>query len=255
MTSAVLQLSQLRKQFGGIVVANDVNLEIRAGEVVGLIGPNGAGKTSLFNILSGVVRQDSGTIVLKGRSIEGLPPHARARLGLSRTWQNIRLFPSLDVLDNLIVAPRHYGGESLLGVTLGTAAWKAEKARVRESAYQQLAKVRLVDAARRKPTELSYGKQKLVSIARALMNDGDCLLLDEPIAGVEGAAYDALRKVIRSEAEGGRAICIVEHNISFVRDLCDRALFMFGGKIVSSGSIDELMARDDLAGLYFGQDS
>src|ERR1700730_1339605 len=181
MTSAVLQISQLRKQFGGIVVANDVNLEIRAGEVVGLIGPNGAGKTSLFNILSGVVRQDSGSILLNGRSIEGLPPYVRARPGLGRTWQNIRLFPSLDVLDNLIVAPRHYGGESLLGVDLSTAASRTERARLRESAYRQLEKVRLVDAARRKPTELSYGKQKLVSIARALMNDGDCLLLDEPI--------------------------------------------------------------------------
>jgi ABC-type branched-subunit amino acid transport system ATPase component len=120
---------------------------------------------------------------------------------------------------------------------------------------KQLDKVRLVEAADRLPTELSYGKQKLVSIARALMNDGDCLLLDEPIAGVEGAAYEALKNVIRSEAKSGRAICVVEHNISFVRDLCDRVLFMFNGKILNSGTIDELMGRDDLAGLYFGSET
>ena len=251
----VLEIIGLRKQFGGIVVANDVNLAIKKGEVVGLIGPNGAGKTSLFNIVSGFVRQDAGAIRLNEQPIESFPMHARARLGLSRTWQNIRLFPSLSVLDNLIIAPRQYGGESILRVAFDAKALRRERKEITERAYQQLEKVRLVEAAHRLPTELSYGKQKLVSIARALMNDGDCLLLDEPIAGVEGAAYEALRNVVRTEAENGRAICIVEHNISFVRDLCDRVLFMFNGQIVNSGTIDELMARDDLAELYFGREN
>jgi ABC-type branched-subunit amino acid transport system ATPase component len=251
----VLETSGLRKQFGGIVVANDVNLAIKKGEVVGLIGPNGAGKTSLFNIVSGFVRQDAGAITLNEKPIERLPMYARARLGLSRTWQNIRLFPSLSVIDNLIIAPRHYGGESILRVAFNPKWQKSERKVIIERAYQQLEKVRLVEAASRLPTELSYGKQKLVSIARALMNDGNCLLLDEPIAGVEGAAYEALRSVIRTEAQSGRAICIVEHNISFVRDLCDRVLFMFNGQVVNSGTIDELMAREDLAGLYFGREA
>ena len=181
--------------------------------------------------------------------------HLRARAGLSRTWQNVRLFPSLTVLDNLLVAPREYGGESFLRVAFDQAAIRREREKITEMAYQQLAKVRLVEAANRLPTELSYGKQKLVSIARALMNDGECLLLDEPIAGVEGAAYEALRSVIRMEATNGRAICIVEHNISFVKDLCDRVLFMFNGKVVESGTIHDLMARKDLTDLYFGTGS
>ncbi len=254
MTS-VLEVRGLHKRFGGIVVASDINLRIDAGEVVGLIGPNGAGKTSLFNVMSGTLRADAGAIMLNGQAVEGLPVHERARLGLSRTWQGIRLFPSLSVLDNLIIAARHYPGESMLRATFG--AWSLRRARERlaEEAYHQLEKVRLMQAAHRLPTELSYGKQKLVSIARALMNDGNCLLLDEPIAGVEGAAYEALKHVIRREAGQGRAICIVEHNISFVRDLCDRVLFMFNGTIVDSGTIDELMAREDLAGLYFGQEN
>jgi branched-chain amino acid transport system ATP-binding protein len=253
--TVVLEIAGLRKRFGGIVVANDVNLSVKKGEVVGLIGPNGAGKTSLFNIVSGFVTHDAGTIVLNGQSIERLPMHARARLGLTRTWQNIRLFPSLSVLDNLSIAPRYYPGESILRVAFGSKRLRDDRKRIIERAYEQLAKVRLVDAAARLPTELSYGKQKLVSIARALMNDGECLLLDEPIAGVEGAAYDALKSVIRNEAKSGRAICIVEHNISFVRDLCDRVLFMFNGKILNSGTMDELMSRDDLAGLYFGSET
>lgn len=253
--TTVLEINGLHKQFGGIVVANDVNLTIQKGEVVGLIGPNGAGKTSLFNIVSGFIPHDSGAIILNGRPIERLPMHERARLGLSRTWQNIRLFPTLSVLDNLIIAPRNYPGESILRAAFAPRGLREERKKITERAFKQLEKVRLVEAAGRLPTELSYGKQKLVSIARASMNDGDCLLLDEPIAGVEGAAYEALKNVIRSEAKSGRAICIVEHNISFVRDLCDRVLFMFNGKILNSGTIDELMARDDLAGLYFGSET
>lgn len=253
--TTVLEINGLHKQFGGIVVANDVNLTVQKGEVVGLIGPNGAGKTSLFNIVSGFIQHDAGAITLNGRSIERLPMHKRTRLGLSRTWQNIRLFPTLSVLDNLIIAPRHYPGESILRAAFTPRMLREERKRIIERASKQLEKVRLVEAADRLPTELSYGKQKLVSIARALMNDGDCLLLDEPIAGVEGAAYEALKNVIRSEAKSGRAVCVVEHNISFVRDLCDRVLFMFNGKILNSGTIDELMGRDDLAGLYFGSET
>src|SRR5579863_2185885 len=122
----VLVIKGLRKKFGGIVVANDVDLEIKKGEVVGLIGPNGAGKTSLFNIASGAVRQDAGEILLNGQAVERMPMHMRARLGLTRTWQNIRLFPTLSVLDNLIIAPRHYPGESILRVAFGGSALRRE---------------------------------------------------------------------------------------------------------------------------------
>jgi branched-chain amino acid transport system ATP-binding protein len=253
--STVLEIKGLRKNFGGIVVANNVDLRIERGEVVGLIGPNGAGKTSLFNLISGLVRQEAGLIALSDRPIQHLPMHSRSRLGLSRTWQGIRLFPSLTVLDNLIIASREYGGESILRVALARKSLAREREAIVERALHQLGRVYLVDAADRLPMELSYGKQKLVSIARALMNDGDCLLLDEPIAGVEGAAYEALKNLIRTEARGGRAICIVEHNMSFVRDLCDRVLFMFNGRIVDSGTVDDLMAREDLAGLYFGEEA
>ena len=116
----------------------------------------------------------------------------------------------------------------------------------------QLAKVKMLDAADRFPSELSYGKQKLISIARALMNDGNCLLLDEPMAGVEGPAYDAIKDLVRGEAEAGRAVCVVEHNISFVRDLCDSAVFMFNGRIMARGTVEDLVRNPDLTELYFG---
>ncbi len=249
----VIEIVDLCKRFGGIVVADHVQLTLGAGEIVGLIGPNGAGKTSLFNLVSGVVAPDAGSIYLNGTPVNGLPIHGRARLGLSRTWQTIRLFPSLSVLDNLLIAPRLYAGESLTNAVLAPRSLGRARKELEARAFQQLEKVRLADAAPRRPPELSHGKQKLVSLARALMNDGNCLLLDEPMAGVEGPAYEAIKEVIRAEARAGRAICVVEHNISFVKDLCAWAVFMFNGRIVSTGTVDTLIENEELAELYFGR--
>jgi branched-chain amino acid transport system ATP-binding protein len=248
--SAVLEIAGLRKRFGGIVVADDITASFGAGEIVGLIGPNGAGKTSLFNLVTGAVPAEAGTIRLNGTALDGLPMHARARRGLARTWQHIRLFSSLPVLDNLLIAPRLYQGESLFAALRPGRA--AERAALRERAMAQLAKVRMTEAAGRLPTELSYGKQKLIGLARALMNDGNCLLLDEPMAGVEGPAYDAIKAVIHDEAAAGRTVCVVEHNISFVKDLCARAIFMFNGRIVTTGTVEELLRDPMLTELYFG---
>ena len=246
----VLQISGLNKRFGGIVVADGIELSLPAGRIVGLIGPNGAGKSSLFNLITGVVTPDAGTIALNGQRLNGLSVAMRARAGLSRTWQHIKLFPSLTVLDNLLVAPRRYPDETPLGFLSRNHA--AARQAVLERARACLATVRMSDAADRLPTELSYGKQKLVALARSLMNDGNCLLLDEPMAGVEGPAYEAIQEVVRGEAQRGRAVCVVEHNISFVRDLCDEAVFMFNGRIVSRGSVDELVRDPELTELYFG---
>ena len=178
--------------------------------------------------------------MLNGAPIGNLPMHARAQLGISRSWQHNRLFPSLTVLDNLLLAERRHPHRT------------REMAATRERAMAQLEKVRMTDTAHRLPTELSYGKQKLISLARVLMNDGNCLLLDEPMAGVEGPAYDSIKTVVRSEAAAGRAVCIVEHNISFIKDLCDLAVFMFAGRIIQTGTIDEMVRSPELTELYFG---
>src|SRR3569623_2625270 len=146
---AVLEIRGLAKRFGGITVANGIDLDLRRGEIVGLLGPIGAGKTALFKLISGFIRQDSGEIRLKGSSIEQMPMHLRARAGLSRTWQNVRVFPSLTVLDNLLVAPREYGGESFLRVAFDQAAIRREREKITEMASQQHAIVRHVEAANR----------------------------------------------------------------------------------------------------------
>ncbi len=248
--SAVVRTQGLCKRFGGVVVADRVDLTLQGGQIVGLIGPNGAGKTSLFNLISGAIAADAGEVMLNGTVIGNLPMHARARLGIARSWQHNRLFPSLTVLDNLLLAERRHDGTSLRDAF--PRSRPREMAATRERAMAQLEKVRMTQTAHRLPIELSYGKQKLISLARTLMNDGDCLLLDEPMAGVEGPAYDSIKRVVRDEAASGRAICVVEHNISFIKDLCDLAVFMFAGRIIQTGTIDEMVRSPELTELYFG---
>jgi ABC-type branched-subunit amino acid transport system ATPase component len=248
----VLRLEGVHKHFGGIVVADDISLTLGRGEVLGLIGPNGAGKTSLFNLISGVVALDAGSIFLAGRRIDTMPLYRRARAGISRTWQHMRLFHTMTVMENLTVAPRVYSGENLLKVLLAPRAMHREQSMVRESGRTILRRLELEDTADKLVSELPFGQQKLIGLARALMHGGECLLLDEPMAGVEGHAYETMQNVVREEAAAGRAVCVVEHNISFVKDLCTRAVFMANGRIIQVGTVDELLGNSLLTELYFG---
>jgi len=250
--AGVLEIRNLSKSFDGIVVANNIELTLQAGRVVGLIGPNGAGKTSLFNLVCGVVKPDAGTVLLNGEKLDGLKFHQRVRDGLSRTWQHVRLFPSLPVVDNLLIGTHNYPGESLFNVLFGRARLKAYDGAAREKARNVLDKIGLARVADNLVSDLPYGQQKLIGVARALMGDAKCLLLDEPMAGVEGQAYQAMQRVVREVAESGVAVCVVEHNISFVRDLCDEGVFMFAGAIMARGPVAELIRNPQLTELYFG---
>jgi ABC-type branched-subunit amino acid transport system ATPase component len=250
--TAVLRTDDLCKRFGGIVVSDSVNLTIDRGEILGLIGPNGAGKTSLFNLISGVLRPDSGAIFLNGVAIDTMALHRRARLGIARTWQNMLLFRTMTVLENLLIAPRSYPGESIVRVVFARGTVREAERLARDRAMTILARMGMEQAAQRMVISLPFGQQKLIGLARTLMNDGPLLLLDEPMAGVEGAAYETMQRVVREEAASGRAVCVVEHNVSFIRDLCSRAVFMANGKILQEGTVDELIASKALTELYFG---
>lgn len=248
----ILRTENLHKRFGGIVVSDNINITIDAGEILGLIGPNGAGKTSLFNLISGVLKPDAGQIFLNGAPIVEQPLYRRARMGVARTWQNMLLFRTMSVMENLLVAPREYAGESILKVAFGRGKVRAAEREARDRALGILGRMGLAETADNMVTDLPFGQQKLIGLARALMNDGPLLLLDEPMAGVEGAAYETMQRVVRQEAEAGRAVCVVEHNVSFIRDLCSRAVFMANGKILQDGSVEELIASKALTELYFG---
>ena len=250
--TALISLNEVCKSFGGIVVADKISIQINRGEILGLIGPNGAGKTSLFNLISGVYPVDSGTITVAGQSLDGLPLYQRARLGVARTWQNMRLFGSMSVLENMQVAPREYPGEKISHIVFRQKQVAVDTEALRARAMEILARMKLESIAHTNVNDITFGQQKLVGLARALMNDGDCLLLDEPMAGVEGPAYDTMKAIVREEAAAGRAVCVVEHNVSFIKDLCNSAIFMASGKILERGSVDTLLSSKTLAELYFG---
>ena len=248
----MLEIKGLAKSFGGIVVADNIDLCMQPGRILGLIGPNGAGKTSLFNLVSGLYAPNAGTVALDCKQLDGLALHERARRGLVRTWQHVRLFPSLSVIDNLMIGARHYPAESLVMLMFAPGRIRSAAKAARAKARDLLSRVGLPDVAEKTIGDLPYGQQKLVGVARALMNDARCLLLDEPMAGVEGQAYEAMQKIVREVAASGVAVCVVEHNVAFVRDLCDEAVFMFQGRILARGSIAELIANPELTELYFG---
>lgn len=250
--SAVLQVSGLSKRFGGIVVADDITLDLRPGEVVGLIGPNGAGKTSLFNLITGVIRPDAGRIIMDGVRIDGTKLSERAKMGVARTWQHARSFRSLTLLDNLLLGARDYPGDSLLRTLLQPGIVRRMEAEAEQRAMALLERVRLAHKAHDLASDLSYGQQKLLGMARALMSEGVCLLLDEPMAAVEGRTYAIMREVIEQEAHRGQAVCIVEHNVGFIRDLCSRGVFMAAGRVLADGPVEDLMKMKDLTALYFG---
>ena len=250
--TTLISLKDVCKSFGGIVVADNISIDIGRGEILGLIGPNGAGKTSLFNLISGVFPVDSGTISVAGQSLDGLPLYQRARLGVARTWQHMHLFSSMSVLENMLVAPRDYPGEKISLIVFRPKQVAAASEALRERAMTILGRMKLETIAHANVNDITFGQQKLVGLARALMNDGDCLLLDEPMAGVEGPAYDTMKTIVREEAAAGRAVCVVEHNVSFIKDLCNSAVFMASGKILERGSVDTLLSSKTLAELYFG---
>jgi branched-chain amino acid transport system ATP-binding protein len=251
--SNVLSLRNVNKRFGGVVVADQITLDIKSGEILGLIGPNGAGKTSLFNLISGVFAPDSGSIQLGEQSLVGLPLYARARVGVARTWQHMRLFGSLSVLENLLVAPTDYPGESLWRLLTAAPSVRRAEQQARQRAMHILERMKLSSIANSNVNDVTFGQQKLVGLARALMSQGPLLLLDEPMAGVEGAAYETMRDIVREEAASGRAVCVVEHNVSFIRDLCNSAVFMAQGKILERGDVGTLLESKTLTEMYFGQ--
>ncbi|MDR3640546.1 MAG: ABC transporter ATP-binding protein [Humidesulfovibrio sp.] len=251
--SAILAVESLSKAFGGLMAVTDVSFEVREGEIFGLIGPNGAGKTTLFNMLTGLAKPTAGTVHFLGQDISGKAPAAIALMGLARTFQNIRLFGGMSVLDNVRV-PRHaLDGASLWGGVFGSAS---SRRREREALAQARALVELVGLGGRMDTpaaSLPYGDRRRLEIARALALSPKVLLLDEPAAGMNHAEKQDLSRFIRDIRDRfGLTVLLIEHNVPMVMGLCRSVAVLNFGQLIAKGEPEAVQADPAVIEAYLG---
>jgi branched-chain amino acid transport system permease protein len=230
----------------------DLHLQLRRGTVTALVGPNGAGKTTTFNALAGFVRPDSGSVLLNGVELVGKSADFAARQGLVRTFQDVRLFPAVSCLENVMLGVQDQDGERLGELFIPGRRVSRGDRQAADAAMEWLWFVGLADQAGLPAESLSYGQSKLVSLARALATEADVLLLDEPASGVDGAWVDVMLGIIDAVRAQGRTVCLVEHNLEVVRQLADHAYFMELGAITAEGTVEELTSSARLTEAYFG---
>lgn len=245
MKAPLLQLSDVYKRFGGVVALDGVALSVQPGQVHGLIGPNGAGKTTLFNVLTGLYRADAGHFELAGEPYVPNAIHHVARLGIARTFQNIRLFNALTALENVLVGRHLRTRTGLWGALLRTRAARAEEASSRAAAAHWLDYVGIGELAHRRADTLSYGHQRRLEIARALATEPRVLALDEPAAGMNSGEKRRLSELLLRIRADGRTVLLIEHDVKLMMDLCDHLTVLDHGRVIATGA--PAMVRQDSA--------
>jgi branched-chain amino acid transport system permease protein len=248
----ILEIDGVSKRFGGIVAADELHIELRKGTITALVGPNGAGKTTVFNLLTGFIQPDAGSVRLNGQELVGQTPDKVARLGLVRSFQDVRLFNRLSCLQNVMMAVQHQAGENFATLAFRHSRVKAVEKETEAKAREWLTFVGMGDFAHVSAGAISYGQTKLVSLARGLATEAEVLLLDEPASGIDTKWVDTMLDLIEAVREQGRTVCVVEHNLHVVRRLADHTYFMELGRITAEGTIAELTNTPRLAEAYFG---
>jgi branched-chain amino acid transport system ATP-binding protein len=250
----VLSISSVSKNFGGLRVLVDVSLTVPERGIYGLIGPNGAGKTTVFNVITGLLAPSSGSIEFRGRQLNGLTPHQITRTGVARTFQNIRIFSEMTLLENVLVPMAGRRRYNALEVLLPLPRSRTMDRRERERAEALLARVGLSRKSGFVAGSLSYGEQRRLEIARALATDPKLLLLDEPAAGMNSIEKQQLIEEVLKLAESGISILIVEHDMRFVMRLCKEITVLNFGQIIAHGTPDEIRADANVVEAYLGRD-
>ena len=257
----LLEVSNLSMEFGGLRAIDNVSLDIFEGEIVALIGPNGAGKTTFFNCVTGIYTPTHGQVTIhpptgKSRKLNGMKPNSITALGMARTFQNIRLFPAMTVLENVMIGCHCRTSTSILDAILSTPKAKREEKETVEKAYRLLEKVGLADVADEFSSNLSYGAQRRLEIARALATDPFLLLLDEPAAGMnpqETHELDALIMRIRNEEKV--SILLIEHDMKLVMSISDRIYVVEYGKEIAQGTPREIKENKRVIEAYLGEET
>lgn len=256
---SVLKITGLSKNFGGLAAVSGINMEIYPGELIGLIGPNGAGKTTLFNLLTGVYEPSEGLIELnvdgKKQQIGGMKPYKITALGMARTFQNIRLFKSMTVLENVKLAMHKNAGYGVFNGLLRTSRYYNAERWIEEKACEYLQEVGLYKKRYDKATNLPYGEQRRLEIARALATQPSILFLDEPAAGMNPQETEELTQLIHHLRNKYKlTIILIEHDMSLVMNLCERIFVLNYGQLIASGTPDEIKNNEFVIKAYLGEE-
>jgi branched-chain amino acid transport system ATP-binding protein len=249
-----LELKDLTMKFGGLVAVNEVNLSISQGSIHGLIGPNGSGKTTVFNMISGYYKPTRGRVVFEGRSIAGKKPHTITQLGFARTFQNLRLFRSMSVLDNVLVATNPRARLHLWELLLNPIRVSREEEQLRGQAMEALRILRIEGYANESATSLPYGTQRRVEMARALATGPKILLLDEPAAGLNADEAETLMQIIFELRTRGITVFLIEHHMQLVMKVCDVISVLDHGRKIAEGDPATISRNEQVIEAYLGEE-
>lgn len=249
---SLLSVQHLSKRFGGLLAVNDVSLTVNAGEIYGLIGPNGAGKTTCFNLITGLYRADSGEFRLDGLPYSPQAIENVTRAGIARTFQNLRLFNEMSVLENVMVGRHVRTRNGVWAAITRHARARREEAETRDQAWRWLEYVGIAKFAHYRAVDLAYGHQRRLEIARALATDPKLLALDEPAAGMNAAEKVALQGLLERIRDDGKTILIIEHDVKLIMSACDRLTVLDYGRVLAEGDPQTVRCHPDVIRAYLG---
>ena len=254
MKEVILKTEHITQRFGGLVALSDISMEVRSGEIIGIIGPNGAGKTTLFNVITGIYTPTEGNISLLGQNVTGWKPHKITQLGFARTFQNIRLYARLSVRDNVISGMHCHTKSGILSSVFNTKSKRQEEKQCEEEADEILKLLDLYKFRFEMSTSLPYGAQRKLEIARALATHPKLLLLDEPAAGMNEQETADLANIVYRLKEMGYTILLIEHDMKFVMNICERLYVLNNGCMIASGTPAEIKVNPVVVEAYLGKE-
>lgn len=249
---ALLEVKGITKVFGGLVAVEKVEFKVNEGEIVSIIGPNGAGKTTIFNMLTGVYKVNDGTIEFEGKEIQNRQPRDIVKAGIARTFQNIRLFPTMRVIENVLVGEHIHVNYNFLDLLFKTKKYREEEKKAAENAIALLKSLELGDQIDNYAKNLPYGMQRKLEIARAIATDAKLIILDEPAAGMNPQESAELKEFILKLRDRGQTILLIEHDMSVVMDISDRIYVIDHGRKIAEGLPKEIAVNPQVITAYLG---